>query len=116
MTKICTLLLIFICAVSLVGCDGGPLYDVQYAKPVVVEPDENTAYTINGYKDITVSDDTASNNESEEVKFIGNKNSKKLHTAICSYVKNLNEENIEIFESLSDAKTRGYSECSRCFK
>lgn len=104
------------------GCDGGPLYDVHYPKPVVVEPDQDTRYTINGYKDTSVtsskpSDETTSSDaQDSNEKIIGNRNTKKLHKLECSYVKNLKEENVDIFESLEDALLNGYTQCSRCFK
>lgn len=121
------LLLIFVIATfcTLCGCFDEPLYDVHYPKPVIVEPDEETAYNVNGYKDTTVTyseiDDSSSSSDSSSNtsriyngKFVGNKNSKKLHTTECSYAKKLKEENVVIFESLDDATLNGYECCSRC--
>ena len=107
----------------LCGCTNEALYDVSYPKPVVVLPDENTAYTINGYKDTTVS--TQSQNSSSSTnssivnsayngKYIGNTNTKKLHKISCSYIKNTSEENIEIFDNVNSAINNGYSVCKRC--
>ena len=110
----CILMVVFMFS----GCDGGHLYDVEYPKPVVIEPDEDTRYTINGYKDTTssVSDEQTSDEDSSYERLIGNKNSKMLHKVGCSYIKKLKDENSEIFDSLDDAILNGYSKCSRCFK
>ena len=122
MRKFLLLLSIISAIIMCCGCDGGPLYDVHYPKPVVVEPDQDTRYTINGYKDTSVtsskpSDETTSSDaQDSNEKIIGNRNTKKLHKLKCSYVKNLKEENADIFESLEDALLNGYTQCSRCFK
>lgn len=122
MRKFLLLLSIISAIIMCCGCDGGPLYDVHYPKPVVVEPDQDTRYTINGYKDTSVtsskpSDETTSSDaQDSNEKIIGNRNTKKLHKLECSYVKNLKEENVDIFESLEDALLNGYTQCSRCFK
>lgn len=121
MKKIIAFLLIISIAAMLTGCFDEPLYDVTYPKPVVVEPDEDTAYNINGYKDTKVTSSTTENVSSDDTsssisnaKYVGNKNSKKLHTAECSYAKRINDENIILFENLEDAKSKGYVSCSRC--
>lgn len=125
MKKILMIFLILIFSVTFCGCFDEPLYDVNYPKPVIVEPDEDTAYTVNGYKDTTVTTSSdfsetassvSSNNSSTQYngRYIGNKNSKKLHTTNCSYAKKLKEENIVIFETVNDAQAQGYECCSKC--
>ena len=124
MRKIFAIFLVLTLTMSLFGCNGGTLYDISYPKPVVVEPDEATRYTINGYKDITVSSESTTSNllsendntQTVEERYIGNTNSQKLHRIGCSYTKNLKDENITIFTSLDDAISGGYTKCSRCFK
>ena len=122
MRKFLLLLSIISAIIMCCGCDGGPLYDVHYPKPVVVEPDQDTRYTINGYKDTSVtsskpSDETTSSDaQDSNEKIIGNRNTKKLHKLECSSVKNLKEESADIFESSEDALLNGYTQCSRCFK
>ena len=119
MRKIFCLLLLII---TLCGCDGGPLYDVSYPKPVVVEPDEDTRYNINGYKDtsinVPIQSESANDSsvEQTEERLIGNKKSKMLHKSGCSYIKNLKDENTVLFDSPDEAIFHGYSKCSRCFK
>ena len=122
MKKILGFFVSLICIFALCGCDGGPLYDVHYPKPVVVEPDQETRYTINGYvttpkpSQVQINSSTNSDNDSEEEKLIGNKNTKMLHKLGCSYTKKLKDENAEFFDSLDDGILNGYSKCSRCFK
>ena len=116
MSRYISFFLFLIISILLVGCDGGPIYDVNYPKPVVVEPDEDTRYTINGYKDNSPTSSIDSETEENDVKLIGNKNTKKLHKADCSYAKNLKEENIAIFDLENEAVVGGYVKCTRCFK
>ena len=115
-----TLVLIF---AILCSCESKPLYDVNYPKPVIVEPDEDTAYNINGYKDTTFSapitsqiQDTTEHTPSTvyQGKYIGNINSKKFHKSDCTYVKNMKEENAVIFESYNAAINNGYKRCTKC--
>ncbi len=120
--------LIFITIFSILflfsACEQKPLYDVNYPKPVIVEPDEDTAYNINGYKDATITSQASSSiqsnstnsNSAYQGKYIGNKNSKKIHKTECTYAKNMKEENIMIFESVSEAKICGYQACTKCLK
>ena len=46
--------------------------------------------------------------------FIGNKDSKMLHTADCSTVKQMKEANKIIFKSAAEALKEGYSACKKC--
>ena len=124
MRKLFALSLVIILTL-LCGCFDDPLYTVSYSKPVVVPPDEDTYYTINGYKDTTSNSSSSqvqSNNQTsnEEVvydgRYLGNINTKKLHKVTCSYVKNTKEENIEIFEDINSAVLNGYSVCKRCIE
>lgn len=126
MKRILLLILIMTTLCTLSGCFDEPLYDVHYPKPVIVEPNEETAYNVNGYKDTTVTyseiSESSSSLESSgnstsgiyNGRFVGNKNSKKLHTTECSYAKKLKDENVVIFESIDEATLNGYVCCSRC--
>ena len=122
MKKILGFFVILICIFALCSCDGGPLYDVNYPQPVVVEPDRETRYTINGYATTPKPSQTQTNSsvnstaDADEEKLIGNKNTKMLHKLGCSYTKKLKDENAEFFDSLDDGILNGYTRCSRCFK
>lgn len=122
MKKLIGIFVIVFCIFTLCSCDGGPLYDVYYPQPVVVEPDAETRYTINGYvttpapSQDTANGSTSSEQNTENDKFLGNRNTKMLHKFGCSYVKKLKEENAEIFDSLDEGILNGYTRCSRCFK
>ena len=125
------LMVIFIINILLLcGCMDKGLYDVSYPKPVVVSPDEQTAYTINGYKDTTHSSKVQNSSNSDSVssatlssnnvssiyngKYLGNINTKKFHKTTCSYIKKTDEANIKIFEDINAALLDGYSSCKRC--
>ncbi len=126
MRRIFTLVIVLSCIFVLAGC--GNAYENSqkaYSKPVIVLPDEDTAYTINGYKDtapVTTSSNTSSTTESSASesskeyagKYFGNKNSKKFHRSDCRFAKNMKEENLTLFETHLDAVTAGYVECSVC--
>ena len=117
--QIVGLMLLIIVLSLMCSCGNKPLYDVYYPKPVIVDPDEETAYTINGYKDTSVSSQDSSSTSPDlnyEGIYIGNKNSKKLHKTECIYAKNMKDENAEVFDSYDRAKIMGYVECSKCFK
>ena len=124
MRKLLVLPLVIILTL-LCGCFDDPLYTVSYSKPVVVPPDEDTNYTINGYKEIN-SNPSSSQSKSENTtsveepvyngRYLGNINTKKLHKTTCSYIKKTNEENIEIFEDINSAVLKGYSVCKRCLE
>ena len=110
-----------------VGCDG-TLYTVTYPEPVIVHPDNETAQTINGYREkypsISSSVDSSSekpsnssqNSNNEAVLYCGNKSTKKLHLATCRYAKNLASEKKIMFEDYNDAISMGYVDCKVCLK
>lgn len=111
---------------SLLGCSNvNNDTEKVYSKPVVVLPDEETAYSVNGYKNTSsvftssssTTSDQGSTTQSEEVyngKYFGNKNSKKFHKEDCRYAKNMKEENLILFDERETAITTGYNECSVC--
>ena len=111
-------IILFVSAVSLFLCSCELKLTKDYPKPVIILPDDEAANTVNGYKTekpITESyDATSSDDEMVKIKYIGNKNSKKYHTATCRYAKNLKEENMVIFETLEQATLSGYIPCSIC--
>lgn len=72
-----------------------------------------------GSKDNTISSNTenkitenSTSNISEE-KYIGNKNSKKLHKSTCNSLPS--EKNSIFFNSIEEALDEGYEKCSNCF-
>lgn len=103
-------------------------YTTEFDKPVIVYPDEETAYTINGYKDVNKVQSNSSENSDQQVsssvsstdkyngKYLGNKNTKTFHTTNCRYIKKTKEENVRIFENLDEATAEGYKSCSVCIK
>lgn len=114
-----TLVLALVIMLTLLcGCFDEPLYTVNYSEPVVVPPDEDTYYTINGYKDTSSHINNEEQISEEEIvydgRFLGNIKTKKLHKTTCTYIKNTKEENIEIFEDINSAVLKGYSVCKRC--
>ncbi len=58
---------------------------------------------------------TASGETSDEVQYIGNKNTKKFHYPYCSSVSDMKEKNkVPLYGTRDDAITQGYSPCGRC--
>lgn len=109
--------LVILCILFTIGCSNKSNALKTYSVPIIVLPDENTAYTVNGYKKVSNSNPTSSQSSSDKecnIKYFGNKKSKKLHTSDCRYVKNMKDDNLVIFEKLSDAENEGYTGCSVC--
>jgi methylphosphotriester-DNA--protein-cysteine methyltransferase len=52
--------------------------------------------------------------ESDEVAYIGNRNSKKFHYPSCSSVDDMKESNKVEFYSRDEATSAGYDPCGRC--
>lgn len=57
-------------------------------------------------------DETVKKEESSELRYIGNKNSKIFHKSTCSSLPI--EKNRIYFESIEEAKNKGYRPCKRC--
>jgi hypothetical protein len=101
----------------LAGCNVSYTNSVRtYSKPVIVLPDEDTAYNINGYKDTTQKKSSENNNQNdnEDCKVYGNKSTKKVHNSDCRYAKNMKQENLVVFDNIEDALISGYFQCSVC--
>lgn len=94
-------LLLFVCGCSTVnkGSSETP------SKPIVVMPNEQTAATVNGYKN---------ENINTNIEYIVNKSSKKFHLPDCSYAGGIKDENKGIFYNRSDLIKDGYSPCGSC--
>lgn len=132
MKKCLPMFLVVLLLICLSGCQNDTAsVKKEYPKPVIVMPDENTAYTVNGYKDTSATASEAdvsssvssaavsANSESTTAysgRYLGNINTKKIHTTQCRYIKNTKEENISIFETLNDALDAGYKQCSVCIE
>ena len=124
------ILIILFSTVSLLifsGCGEGQIVaNKDYSKPIIILPDQETTYNINGYKDLDNKNLTESNSSENSgdnssttqsvYKYRGNKNSKKYHKPDCRYAKSLKEENLVIFETELEAEIAGYIQCSVCFK
>lgn len=110
--------LLFISALLLFLCSCSSEAEKQYLKPVIVKPDEETHYTINGYKETSVSENTASDNEnsSAEIVYIGNRTSNKYHLPDCTYAVNMKPENKREFDKFSIPEDYGYVKCKQCLK
>lgn len=128
MKKIFLLLFMLMLLSVLVGCDDS-LYTVTYYEPVIVQPDTQTAHTINGYRkhfpttgsesdysDATDDSSSTISNKDNDVIYFGNKTTKKFHTQTCRYAKNIDKDKKIVFSSYSDAIEMEYSPCKICQK
>ncbi len=109
------LLIIFV----LCGCGNQDTFSKDRTVTIVVPPDEDTAYTINGYKDTTAEATSTVTNTDEEAytgKYFGNINTKKYHRDYCRYAKSMDEKKLKLFDDTLDAHIEGYSPCSICNK
>jgi hypothetical protein len=127
---LCPAIILLIVFVIIISPLKTTTYTTTFDKPVVGYPDENTAYTINGYKDVSNSSDPSTNSSDQSTssvnsessyneykgKYLGNKNTKKYHITTCHYIKKTREENVVIFETIDDANKEGYKSCSVCIK
>lgn len=52
--------------------------------------------------------------EKEKCQFIASRNSKKYHTKDCKYGKKIKESNLICFESIEEAKNKGYLPAGGC--
>ena len=55
-------------------------------------------------------------NDVEEIRYIGNLNTKKIHLTSCKCSKDISHENKIFFDSYDNAKRLGYKKCSICLK
>ena len=129
MRKITVLFLILVLIFCVSGCTNADSSSSDTDKQIVVLPDEETAKTVNGYRNneaatssdinLTSSALVSSNYESaasqpETSYYVGNKNSKKFHTQYCKYVSSISHKNLHSFATIDDALNEGYSPCSQC--
>lgn len=127
MKRVFGLVFAIIIAVSASGCDDS-FYTIYYPEPVIVQPDAETAHTINGYRDKvpsvnSSSDNTSSSTDSsqeaingEYIIYHGNKSTKKFHLQTCRYAKNMDKEKLIVFDSYESALSMGYFPCKVCQK
>ncbi len=103
------LILICIFAFCCSGCkkDNSKIPDAP--KQIIVFPSEQTAATLNGYKQ-SVSEDTTQN----KMEYVGNSNSKKFHLSDCTYAKNIKAENVVKSFNRTEMINGGYAPCKRC--
>lgn len=88
---------------------------VDHSITIVIPPDNETSYNINGYKDTTQIADEGLYDYYDGI-FFGNKNTKKYHKETCRYAKSMDESKMVFFDSSNEAKLMGYSPCSVCNK
>ncbi len=140
MRKIAFILLVALIFLSiLMGCDDS-FYTITYPEPVIVHPDNETANTINGYREkfpVTseaasedklseTSDTKPSSSESglseysgsvdENTLYYANKTTKKFHLKTCRYAKNMDKNKLLVIGNYSEAVNMGYSPCKVCQK
>lgn len=103
---------------------GAVVYYTMNSGTIIMETDGKTCeFVTEGSVNVTEpsSDPTYSagssgeqNQAVSEVKYIGNKNSKKFHYDYCSSVANMSEKNRVCFESREEAVEEGYEPCGSC--
>lgn len=116
------LIFTFVTVLSLTMCSCSSDNERSYEKPVVILPDEHTAYNINGYKTYIGSGDVSTDNSSNlsqsynayTGKYYASKNSSLYHTDECGSFKKIKIQNLIIFETIADAEANGYSSCKIC--
>ncbi len=117
------ILMLSVCMFS--GCDES-FYTITYPEPVIVHPDNETAHTINGYRerfpttsgsssDITSSEENSSMKE-EYIIYHANTSTKKFHLQSCRYAKKMDKEKLLVFDDYDEAINMGYSPCKICQK
>lgn len=57
---------------------------------------------------------TAVTHSSDELSYVGNKNSKKFHLSICDSIAQMNEDNKIYFDNRDQAVNDGYTPCKSC--
>ena len=124
------ILLALMFVITLCGCDINE-QDVN-SNFAISLPTVSSEETANGYKNPTstssnktttstnasnvTSNVNSSTSPSLSQKYFGSKNSTVYHIPDCSSAKKIKEENLIIFESISEAVSEGYRPCSRCLK
>lgn len=83
--------------------------DVKYSK-LFVELQDGARNNKKGLWNIEATD------EKKEIKYIGNKNTKKYHVPTCRFANEISEQNKVFFESKDEAISKGYSPCKNCIK
>lgn len=67
-------------------------------------------------KNSTSKEEISRDSPSLSNQYFGSKNSTVYHIPNCSSAKKIKEENLIIFEDISEAERRGYRPCARCLK
>ena len=119
MRKTLLFIMILLMIFTLCGCGSEDTFSKDRSVTIVVPPDEDTAYTINGYKDTTAEPSfsvTNSEGEAYTGKYFANTNTKKYHRDFCRYAKGMDEKKLKLFDNTLDAHIEGYSPCSICNK
>ncbi len=133
--------LVLIPIILLCGC--GSSEQIVNSNFSISLPTNSTEETANGYKNpdstsstktsskttetssksTTTSSKSSSNNKENSSnsptltsKYFGSKNSNVFHIPDCSSAKKIKEENLIIFENVTEAENRGYRPCARCLK
>ncbi len=102
---------ILLCLIVLLcGCKETDQSSTQKGKDVIVFPTEQVSQTINGYK----AESDVSSEESSNILYVANINSKKFHLADCAFAKNIKEENTLRSNNRNSLVNDGYTPCKQC--
>lgn len=102
------LILICLSLFCLCGCQNKG-EELNTTKQIIVFPSEQTAKTLNGYKEATDGDLNCCT-----IEYIGNNGSKRFHLSDCRYAKNIKQENIEKSFDRNRMINSGYAPCQTC--
>jgi hypothetical protein len=74
----------------------------------------STTSTVHGTTTIETIDSCVSLGCPSGTQFVGSKNSNKYHYCRCYYAKKIKPENLICFQSVEEAKSKGYEPCGKC--
>lgn len=113
MKRIIAIMLSVILAVLFCGCSQ-EAPEVEDNSPTVIIPDYTTETTVNGYKQFSKTETQTKEENKVSSEYYANKSSKKFHSDICSYGKNIKSENLYTTKSRDELIGNGYEPCKKC--
>ena len=91
----------------------GEVYTTQDRGSIICHSDGETL-SFSFVKSANASVTKASSTDTDEIYFVGNRNSKKFHYSWCDSVAAMSEKNKVIFSTSQEAIDNGYEGCARC--